>query len=175
MTRTHGACRKKRRRYGMSNEGRKWSAGGMVDIRDKEVVARTAVASGKIILSAKTVEAIRRGAVKKGDVYEVARAAAFLAVKNTPGVIPHCHPIPVEKVAVEFASEIAGEKGFVSVRCEVSTTAKTGVEMEALHGVLVALLTIWDMVKYMEKDEKGQYPHTRITDVVVEKKVKGDG
>ncbi|MCD6157835.1 MAG: cyclic pyranopterin monophosphate synthase MoaC [Euryarchaeota archaeon] len=143
----------------------------VVDISKKPTVRREAIAEGYIKLRRETVDAIRRGGVKKGDPLETAKVAASLAVKNTPSIIPYCHPIPIENVKLEFKIMDDG----VLVRCHVKATAKTGVEMEALTGVSVALLTIWDMVKYLEKDETGQYPFTEIKSIKVISKVKGDG
>ncbi|BAN90322.1 cyclic pyranopterin monophosphate synthase MoaC [Aeropyrum camini] len=142
---------------------------GMVDITGKEPVRREAVASGFIKLRRETVEAIRRGVVAKGDVVSVASVAAVLAAKETPRLIPLTHPIPIEKVEPEVRVRDDG----VEVRVRVATTAKTGVEMEALAGVTAALLTVWDMVKSLEKDETGNYPDTVITGVRVEVKRKG--
>lgn len=141
----------------------------MVDIADKESVPRTAEAVGRIILRKETVEAIRAGKVRKGDPLAVAEVAAIQAVKRTPDLIPMCHQIPISSVDASFA---LGED-YVEARCRVNAVYKTGVEMEALTGVSVALLNIWDMVKYMEKDDAGQYPGTRITDVRVVEKRKG--
>lgn len=143
-------------------------AGGMIDVTGKPDVVRTAVAMGSIKLKPETVKLVRDGRVEKGDVEEAAKIAAILAVKNTPGILPYCHPIPVTSVKVGFTY---GED-HVTVTVEVKATYKTGVEMEALTGVSAALLTIWDMVKKYEKDEEGQYPHTAITDVRVAKKSK---
>ncbi len=147
--------------YGMSQVS-------MVDITAKDVVYREATASGRILLREDTVRRIREGLVEKGDVESVASVAAILAVKNTPSILPLCHPIPVTHVKVDFSYG----SDYVEVRVTVKAKAETGVEMEALTGVSVALLTIWDMVKKYEKDEGGQYPYTRITDVRVESKVK---
>ncbi len=144
---------------------------GMVDISSKDEVLRIARARGTIVLRSTTAEVIRKGEVKKGDVFETAKIAAMLAVKRTPELIPHCHPIPVESVKIEF--NMHGNR--IDVECEVKAHYKTGVEMEALTGVSVALLTIWDMVKYLEKDENGQYPMTQIKDIEVVEKRKGDG
>jgi cyclic pyranopterin monophosphate synthase len=141
----------------------------MVDIADKESVLRTAEATGRITLKKETIEAIRAGKVKKGDPLAVAEIACIQAVKKTPDLIPMCHQIPISSVDASF---ILGDD-FVEARCRVSATYKTGVEMEALTGVSVALLNIWDMVKYMEKDEAGQYPTTRISDIKVIEKRKG--
>lgn len=143
--------------------------GGMVDISRKPIVSREAVAEGVIKLRPETVRLIREKRVEKGDVEEAAKIAAILAVKNTPSILPYCHPIPITSVKVGFDY---GDDT-VRVRVEVKADYKTGVEMEALTGVSAALLTIWDMVKKYEKDEEGQYPITRITDVRVAKKTKG--
>lgn len=141
---------------------------GIVDVGGKEDVPRRAVAAGRLALSPSTVEAIRTGKVDKGDVLAEARVAALMAVKSTPDVLPHCHPVPLTAVDVAWDLDEDG----LSVTVAVEATYKTGVEMEALHGVTVALLTAWDMVKPLEKDEDGQYPRARIGDVrVVEKEV----
>lgn len=141
----------------------------MVDISGKGDVTRTAVAAGKIFLRPETLAAIREGTVVKGNVLATARVAATLAVKNTANLIPMCHPIPISSVAVEFSE---GE-GFIEAMVTVKMTGKTGVEMEALTGVSVALLTVWDMVKSAEKDKGGQYPVTRIDEIRVLEKKKG--
>lgn len=140
----------------------------MVDITGKPEMYREATARGYIRLKAETVQAIREERVPKGDVLNVARTAAILAVKRTWEILPLCHPIPVTSVAVDFNLYDDGVEAFVTVK----TTAKTGVEMEALTGVSIALLTIWDMVKSLEKDERGQYPYTAIEGIRVVEKVK---
>jgi cyclic pyranopterin phosphate synthase len=140
----------------------------MVNISDKPIVKRVAEAEGKIWLQPKTIEKIRNGLVEKGDVFSTADVAGILAVKKTPELIPLCHQLPLSQVDISF--EIG--ESFVTTRCRVVGEYKTGVEMEALVGVTVALLTIWDMVKYLEKDEVGQYPHTKIDEVRVLKKRK---
>jgi len=140
----------------------------MVDISDKPVVKRTAEAEGKIWLKTETIEKIRRGLTEKGDVLSAADIAGILAAKKTPELIPLCHLIPLSKVDIRFSVH---EK-YVTAKCTVIGECKTGVEMEALIGVSTALLTIWDMVKYLEKDEKGQYPRTKITEIKVLKKKK---
>jgi len=141
---------------------------GMVDVTQKPVVFRKAEASGRIYLSSETIEAIRNGKIKKGDPFLVGEVAAMNAAKQTHLLIPHCHQISLDTVRVGF--DVARE--FVEATCIVSAQARTGVEMEALVGVTMALNTVWDMVKYLEKDEGGQYPGTRITDVRVLKKEK---
>ena len=142
----------------------------MIDIGEKDVVRRKAIASGKIVLGKRSMDAIRSGTVRKGDVLEAAKITAIQAVKSTPDIIPYCHPIPIESVKVDF--ELSNDS--LSCTVEVIAHYKTGVEMEALTGVSAALLTIWDMVKYLEKDEKGQYPSTRIVDIEVVTKEKGE-
>lgn len=141
----------------------------MVDISRKEVIHREAEAVGRILLKKATVEAVKRGEVKKGDPLSAAEIACMLAVKKTPELIPLCHPIPITSVNADFE---LGETS-IEARCRVTADYKTGVEMEALAGVTAALLTIWDMVKYLEKDEAGQYPFTAITDIRVLEKRKG--
>jgi cyclic pyranopterin phosphate synthase len=143
---------------------------GMVDIADKPVVSRVAEASGKIFLDPKTIEELKAGRIRKGDPLQVAEVAALNAAKQTYVLIPHCHQISLDMVDVRFQVD----DDSVDVNCKVSAWAKTGVEMEALVGVSMALNTIWDMVKYLEKDKKGQYPHTRITDIRVLVKKKGE-
>ncbi len=140
----------------------------MIDISGKEPQIRTAKAKGEIKLKSKTVLAIKKGEIKKGDVLGTAQTAAILAVKNTPNLIPLCHPIPIDSVSVDFDVK----EDSISCECEVKANYKTGVEMESLAGVSVALLTIWDMVKYLEKDERGQYPTTRIWNIEVLSKEK---
>jgi cyclic pyranopterin phosphate synthase len=142
---------------------------GMVDVTNKPPVFRTATASGAIRLKRSTIEAIKEGRIKKGDVLTTARLAAILAVKDTPRIIPMCHNIPISGVGVEF--ELEQER--VGVAVTVTSVGMTGVEMEALTGVAVALLNIWDMVKYLEKDETGNYPETEMGDIRVPKKMKG--
>jgi cyclic pyranopterin phosphate synthase len=141
---------------------------GMVDISAKGNVERTAIASGTIRLDPSTIEKIQSGTTRKGNVLGCAEIAAILAVKKTPEVIPLCHQINIEQVAVAF---IVGTDR-ISASVSVKSVGKTGVEMDALHGLSIALLTIWDMVKAEEKDETGNYPHTRIDDIRVEKKEK---
>ncbi len=142
--------------------------GGMVDISGKKDTRRTALVEGHIRLNKRSMEAIRNGTVKKGDALETAKVAGILAVKNTPSIIPHCHPIPIQSVRMDFREEDGG----ITCRCEVSAIYRTGVEMEALTGVSAALLTIWDMVKYLEKDADGQYPETAIDRIAVVRKIK---
>jgi cyclic pyranopterin monophosphate synthase len=140
---------------------------GLVDITGKPPVHRTAMATGLIRLKDSTVEAIRSGRVKKGDVISTARVAAILAVKETPRLIPFCHQIPITSADVLFEIQQTAVRATVTV----TSVGKTGVEMEALAGVSAALLNIWDMIKYLEKDETGNYPSTEIDDIrVVDKR-----
>ena len=141
----------------------------MVDISGKGDVSREATAEGRIYLRPETLVAIREGSVVKGNVLATARVAATLAVKKVPDIIPMCHQIPISSIAVDFDEC----EGYIRATVVVKTTGKTGVEMEALTGVSVALLTVWDMVKSAEKDKNGQYPVTSITDIRVVEKKKG--
>jgi cyclic pyranopterin phosphate synthase len=140
----------------------------MIDVSDKEVVHREAEATGRIRLKPETIEKIRSGEIEKGDPLPAAEIACILAVKKTPELLPMCHPIPITSVDTEFIVT----EDYIEARCRVTADYKTGVEMEALTGVATALLTIWDMVKYLEKDEDGQYPSTAITGVKVTEKRK---
>ncbi|MFP3951242.1 MAG: cyclic pyranopterin monophosphate synthase MoaC [Candidatus Bathyarchaeia archaeon] len=140
----------------------------MVDIGGKEATPRMAEAYGKIFLKGATLNAIKQGTIEKGDPLSVAEVACIQAVKRTPYLLPMCHNIPIESVYAEF--NISEE--CIEVCCRVTTESKTGVEMEALTGVSVALLNLWDMVKYLEKDEMGQYPDIRIDDIRVLRKEK---
>ncbi len=140
----------------------------MVDISDKERVVRIATASGRIRLREDTVAKLRNKEIKKGDVLACAEVAAIMAVKKTPEVIPLCHPVNIDAVEVSLSILEGGVRAAVTVK----SVGKTGVEMDALYGLSVALLTIWDMVKSEEKDETGNYPHTSIEGVVVERKEK---
>jgi len=116
---------------------------GMVDVTEKPVVRRMAEAAGRIVLAPGTIQKMEGGEIKKGDPFLVAEVAAMNAAKQTYLLIPHCHQIPLDTVKVTF--EI-GEAG-VEAKCLVRSQARTGVEMEALIGVSVALNTLWDMVK----------------------------
>ena len=141
---------------------------GMVDVSEKPIILRQASAEGRIVLSLETVEKIKAGQIRKGDPFAAGEMAAMNAAKQTHLLIPHCHQIPLDQVRVAFL--IDGPA--VKATCFVKARARTGVEMEALVGVSMALNTIWDMVKYLEKDPDGQYPSTRIADIMVVKKEK---
>lgn len=119
----------------------------MVDISDKAITQRKAVATGKIYANTQVMEAINNGANKKGDILGTARIGAIMAAKNTANTIPLCHNIGISKCTVEF--EIC--QSYVVAICTACTTGQTGVEMEALTGASVALLTIYDMCKAVDK------------------------
>ncbi|MDD3217731.1 MAG: cyclic pyranopterin monophosphate synthase MoaC [Lachnospiraceae bacterium] len=121
----------------------------MVDVGDKKVTRREAVATGNIRVSKEVLEAVVNGTSKKGDVLGVARVAGIMAVKQTSNLIPMCHTLLIEKCSVDF--EIEEERLEICVFCRVMIDGKTGVEMEALTGVSVALLTIYDMCKAIDK------------------------
>jgi len=138
------------------------------DISRKPEVFRLATAAGKIRLSKKTIARIRGGRIEKGDPMSLARLMAVTGAKQTPSLLALCHPLRIEKT--ETRAELA--KDGVEVSVTVAAHEKTGVEMEALTAVAVALLNIWDVVKPYEKDPDGQYPDTRIEFIRVERKVK---
>lgn len=139
----------------------------MIDVGQKPLVPRTAIASGFIRLSPAAVRAISEGKVEKGDVIQAAKLAAIGGAKRTPELIPLCHPLRLDHVQPEASLREDG----LELRCTVTARERTGVEMEALTAVALGLLTVWDMVKALEKDEAGQYPTTRIMDVQVEEKL----
>jgi cyclic pyranopterin monophosphate synthase len=119
----------------------------MVDVGDKPVTAREAIAEGFIRLQPATITAITAGSVPKGEVLNTARIAGILAAKRCGELIPLCHPLPIESIAVDFAFEDAQ----IRVSATARITAKTGVEMEALTAVSIAALTIYDMCKAIDK------------------------
>ena len=139
-----------------------------VDISSKPVVYREATATGRIRLKSSTIRLIRGGKLEKGDPLSLANLTGILAAKQTPSLLPLCHPLKIEKT--EVRTKVGDESVEVSVT--VSAREKTGVEMEALTAVAVALLNVWDAAKSYEKDEKGQYPTTAIESIRVVKKVK---
>ena len=123
----------------------------MVEVGEKPDQKRRAIAQGSIFLDSHTIEMIQNEEIKKGNVLTTAQIAGIQAVKSTSSIIPLCHPLALTGIELDF---------------------EAGVEMEAITGVSVALLTVWDMVKAVEKDEDGQYPDTRISDIKVIKKEK---
>jgi cyclic pyranopterin phosphate synthase len=142
----------------------------MVDVSKKPEVYREATAKGLIRLKAETIKLIKEGKIEKGNPFDAAKIAGVLAAKKTSSLIPLCHPLPLTNVKISI--ETIGFS-WIEVSATVKTRAQTGVEMEALVAVTTALLTIWDMTKQYEKDEKGQYPYTLIQNVHVAHKVKG--
>ena len=121
----------------------------MVDVTEKSVTERFAVASGKLLVSDEVIRLITEGTAKKGDVIGTARIAGIMAAKKTSELIPLCHPLLLTKVKVDF--EINPEERAVICTCEVRLSGKTGAEMEAMTGVSVALLTVYDMCKAADK------------------------
>ena len=121
----------------------------MVDVSEKKETSRTAIASGRIRVNKAVYEAIEQGTAKKGDVLGTARIAGIMAAKNTSSVIPLCHPLPIAKCSVDFT--MLPEECAVEARATVKVTGQTGVEMEALTGVQISLLTIYDMCKSVDK------------------------
>ena len=119
----------------------------MVDVGDKPVTSREAIARGSIRMSREALAQIRKGAVKKGDPLQAARLAGIMAAKQTSSLIPLCHPLPIANVHVDL---IPVARGY-DIEARVRTTAQTGVEMEALTAVSVAALTVYDMAKAAEK------------------------
>ena len=127
----------------LSDEG----AARMVDVGGKPATARVAIATGRIRLSAEALAAIRDGNVPKGDVFAAARIAGIMAAKKTADLIPLCHPLALDAVTVDFSVEEDGLRATATA----SLTGRTGVEMEALTAVSVALLTVYDMAKAIDK------------------------
>ena len=135
----------------------------MVDVGGKPVVARVATAEAVLVCAAETVRLLKRQALPKGDVLAVARVAGIQAAKQTAGLIPLCHVLPLDAVEVDFRVMARG----VRVTCLVRTHARTGVEMEALTGAAVAALTLYDMCKAVDKG-------MRVEGVRVAKKMKAE-
>jgi len=125
----------------------------MIDVGDKKITKREAVAEGEIILSLETIELIRQGRIPKGDALECARIAAVLAIKKTPELIPMCHPLRITYSKTEFDLRNNG----IKIKAKVVAVDRTGVEMEALTAVTVAALTIYDMCKAVDKTMEISY------------------
>lgn len=136
----------------------------MVDVSGKAVTYRTAVAVGSILVGSEIMDAVTAGTVKKGDVLGVARVAGIMAVKRTSDLVPMCHPLPIQKCSIDY--ELDREKSMIRAFCTVKTEGKTGVEMEALTGVQITLLTIYDMCKAIDK-------HMVMTDIHLLEKTGG--
>ena len=141
----------------------------MVDVSGKAEIFREATAAGTIKLKTETINLIREGKIAKGDPLYTAKIAGILAAKKTSSLIPLCHPLPLTNVEVN--AKIIDDST-VEVSATVKAKAQTGVEMEALSAVSMALLTVWDMTKQYEKDAAGQYPSTAITNIHVVRKFK---
>lgn len=139
-------------------------ASRMVDVTDKNVTHRVAVATGKVKMKKETLQAIHNMKIKKGNVFEVARIAAIMGVKKTPHLIPLCHPLLISGVTVDFESNM--ELGEVYIEVTVNLSGQTGIEMEALTGVSIAALTIYDMCKAVDKEMV-------ISDICLQKKSGG--
>lgn len=121
----------------------------MVDVSEKDVTSRTAVAVGAVVMEPSTLALVMDGTAKKGDVLGIARLAGIMGAKKTADLIPLCHPLPVTKVALELTADEALPG--VRIEATVKTTGQTGVEMEALTAVSTAALTVYDMLKAAEK------------------------
>ena len=137
----------------------------MVDVSAKNITVRTARAGGKIFMRSDTLELVRTGGIKKGDVLAVAQVAGIMAAKRTADMIPLCHPLPLAKCSIDFTLEEVPRHA-VYAAATVKVTGETGVEMEALHAVSTALLTIYDMCKAIDK-------RMEITDIHLERKSGG--
>ena len=137
-----------------------------IDVSAKPVTYRAATATGRIRLRSETVELIRKGKLEKGDPVSLAATTAIIAAKLTPALIALCHPLRIE--STEPKVRLGAD--YVEVTVTVGAHEKTGVEMEALTAVLVALLNVWDVAKGYEKDKRGQYPTTQIYAVRVLRK-----
>ena len=135
----------------------------MVDVTQKSDTEREAVARSKVIMKPSTLEQVRAAGLKKGDVLAVARVAGIMAAKKTPDLIPLCHPIPIDNIAIDF--DLSGDDS-IGITATAKSTGKTGVEMEALVAASVSALTIYDMCKSVDKE-------MTITEVYLESKKGG--
>ena len=122
----------------------------MVDISSKDATNRVAVARGSVVMEPETLAMIVEGRARKGDVLAVARLAGIMGAKRTPDLVPLCHPIALSAVSIDFDLDMAGSR--VNIEAKVTTTGRTGVEMEALTAVSVTALTIYDMVKSVDRN-----------------------
>jgi len=123
---------------------------GIVDISKKKITERVAIAKGRIYFGGEVWKVIEKGKTPKGDIFEIAKVSAIMAVKNTPNIIPHCHNILIEDIKINFSKN--RNKSFIEVEVKVKARSKTGVEMESLTGCSVALLTIYDLLKFKGKN-----------------------
>lgn len=131
----------------------------MVDVTAKDDTQRTARATGTIVVSQEVYEKVKEGSMAKGDVLNVARTAGIMAAKNTFQLIPMCHLLMLTGCGIEFTMQEEEQRYSISGICTVRTTGKTGVEMEALTGIMTALLTIYDMCKAVDKSMKIENIH----------------
>ncbi len=139
-------------------------ASRMVDVSGKDITERIAVAEGRVLMAPETFNLVKDKKAAKGDVLEVARLAGIMAAKKTSGLIPLCHPLPLEKVAIDFTLDEKTHS--VGILAEAKVTARTGVEMEALTAAAVAALTIYDMCKAVDRGME-------ITDIRLQEKSGG--
>lgn len=123
----------------------------MVDVSPKDITHRTAIATGEIHVCKEIFEKILAGTMKKGDVLGVARIGGIMGTKQTSSLIPLCHPIVLDKCAIDFETIKTEDGGIIRAECTVTSDGRTGVEMEALTGVSVALLSVYDMCKAVDK------------------------
>ena len=121
----------------------------MVDVGDKEITSREAVARGYVSIQPETARLIKEGLMKKGDVLTIAQLAGIMGAKKTSELIPLCHPLPLDRVDVDM--ELDESEGRINITATAKTTARTGVEMEALTAVSVAVLTLYDMCKSVDR------------------------
>ena len=135
-------------------------AAHMVDVSAKDITARIAIATGFVRMNPASLDLVRHGTAKKGDVLGVARLAGIMAAKKTADLIPLCHPLPLSKVALDLIPEAEG----IRVTATCKTTGQTGVEMEALTAVSLACLTIYDMLKAVQKDMVIENIHLTLKD-----------
>lgn len=142
----------------------------MISITEKPEIIRIAKAEGTIKLKKETVQTIKEKRITKGDVTTASKLAAINAVKKTSDLILLSHPIPITAVNVSFF--LNEKRSAVELTVEVQSIGRTGVELEALLGVMAGLLTVFDMCKYLEKDEQGQYDTTNISNIKVVQKIK---
>ncbi len=120
----------------------------MVDVSEKNITQRSAVAAGKIFMREETIELLKNNKIPKGNVLNTAQVAGIMAVKKTSELIPMCHPISIDGCDIDFKFS----KNYITVYCKANILAKTGIEMEVLTGVNIALLTIYDMCKAIDKE-----------------------
>tara|TARA_B110000971_G_scaffold100306_1_gene103091 strand:+ start:9732 stop:10211 length:480 start_codon:yes stop_codon:yes gene_type:complete len=124
----------------------------MVDVSNKDITSRIAMAKGRIIMKAETLAIIMDGSAKKGDVLGIARLAGIMAAKKTSELIPLCHPLPISKITIDI--EPITSENSIEIQSTVKTTGQTGVEMEALTAVSITALTVYDMIKAVDKTMK---------------------